>query len=505
MAGSQALDIPEALHYVSQITSVNPDCRGRRIGVLIVAYNAVTTLGKVLKRIPDEVVANVEEIVVFDDASGDDTTELAIGYKIRNNFEKLTIIKNEVNLGYGGNQKRGYRYFIDKGFDIVVLLHGDGQYAPEMLAAMYEPIVDGRADAVFGSRMMDAFGGPLKGGMPLYKLAGNRILTTFENAMLGMRLTEFHSGYRAYNLHALKAIDMGQMTNDFHFDTEIIIKLQHQKFQIVETPIPTYYGDELCYVDGMKYARNVFKSVIRYKQTVNAQKVYPEFSEYKVHYPKKEGLYSSHYWIPRIVGTNKRVLDVGCGEGFLAERLRAQNNVVVGVDALEEVRNRHAFQAYYPADLDNGLADVKDQLGDQRFDIILFADILEHLKAPERLLEDCRAFLKPNGRIIVSLPNVVNIYIRLQMLLGKFNYTARGILDETHLRFYTLPTARKLLERHGYQVLSRRSTVIPVELALGMSGRNPAIIALARLLDILTRARPSLLGYQHIFIARGAP
>src|ERR1043166_4566060 len=137
-------------------------CRGKRIGILIVTYNAITTLARVLKRITPHVWANVEEIAVFDDASADDTYEMALGIKALRNLPKLTVLKHEKNLGYGGNQKAGYQYFLEKGFDIVVLLHGDGQYAPEILSHLYSPIVRGEADAVFGSRMMNAFGGPLK-------------------------------------------------------------------------------------------------------------------------------------------------------------------------------------------------------------------------------------------------------------------------------------------------------------------------------------------------------
>src|SRR3984893_14877842 len=115
--------------------------------------------------------------------------------------------------------------------------------------------------------------------MPAYKYVGNRILSAFENRALGMSLTEFHSGYRAYNLHALRNIDFTHMTDDFHFDTEIIIKLQHQHFTIKEVPIPTYYGSEICYVNGMKYARDVANAVSRYKQTRRSVKCYPEFQE----------------------------------------------------------------------------------------------------------------------------------------------------------------------------------------------------------------------------------
>src|SRR5215472_7076402 len=249
--------------------------RGQRIGVFIVTYNAVTTLAKVLKRIPPVVWKNVAEVVVFDDASQDATYELAVGLKTLTGDEKLQVLQHPRNLGYGGNQKAGYRYFMEKGFDIAVLLHGDGQYAPEVLASLYHPLVAGEADAVFGSRMMKDYGGPRKGGMPLYKYLGNRILTIFENRALGMHLTEFHSGYRAYSMHALKQIDFDRMTDDFHFDTEIIIKLHHQGFRIHEVPIPTYYGDEICYVNGMKYAWDVAKAVRRYNQTRQSVKQYP--------------------------------------------------------------------------------------------------------------------------------------------------------------------------------------------------------------------------------------
>jgi glycosyltransferase involved in cell wall biosynthesis len=254
--------------------------RGMRIGILIVAYNAVGTLLDVLRRIPRVVWDQIEEVAVFDDASHDSTYELAVGYKTLADAYKLHIVKNDRNLGYGGNQKAGYEHFMGKGFDAVVLLHGDGQYAPEVLHRLYHPIVAGEADAVFGSRMMPEFGGALRGGMPLYKYVGNRILSWFENRALGMDLTEFHSGYRAYSLDALRTIELSAMTDDFHFDTEIIIKLHHQGYRIREVPIPTYYGDEICYVNGLKYALDVVQAVRRYKATTRSVRRFPEFAEY---------------------------------------------------------------------------------------------------------------------------------------------------------------------------------------------------------------------------------
>jgi len=481
------------------------DARGKRIGVLIVAYNAATTLAKVFRRIPEVVWKNVEEVVVFDDASQDETFELALGYRQVNPNAKLQIFKNEKNQGYGGNQILGYKYFMDRGFDIVVLLHGDGQYAPEILAHMYHPLVAGEADAVFGSRMMKTFGGPLKGGMPLYKYVGNKILTYFENWSLNLKLTEFHSGYRAYDLHALRCIDFSKMTHDFHFDTEIIIKLQHQRFRIHEIPIPTYYGDEICYVNGMKYAEDVVKAVYRYRSCVNGAHAYPEFAEYFHHYALKESPYSSHYYAEILTGRGQRVLDVGCGEGFFAERLRENGNDVTGVDILESPIHIGSMREYFPADLQLGLAPVASSLRGKEFDKVLLLDVLEHLNQPERLLRDALPLLRQaGGSVIVSLPNVANIVIRLRLLFGVFDYEDRGIMDRTHVKFYTRKTARELLESNGYRITKEVCSLIPLDRGLRVKPMGLVDRIGSAILKPLTALFPTLFGYQLIFEAKPA-
>ena len=227
--------------------------RKPRIGLFIIAYNAVNHLNKTIARIPKYVYEEVEEIFVIDDCSSDNSYYAALGYKAQHGIDKLTIHRNQQNQGYGGNQKVGYQYAIDRGLDVVALIHGDGQYAPEALPSLLEPLVLGEADMVFGSRMSKPIEA-LKGGMSFYKFAGNRILTAIQNKLSGLNLSEYHSGYRLYSTHALRKLPFESFTNTWHFDTQIILAMAERNLKILERPIPTYYGDEICHVNGIPYA-----------------------------------------------------------------------------------------------------------------------------------------------------------------------------------------------------------------------------------------------------------
>lgn len=229
-----------------------------RIGILVVAYNAETTLGSVIDRIPAPIMEKVEEIFVFDDASQDGTIAVGQEYERRLGAGKLVIHRNPVNLMYGGNQQRGYRYAIERGFDIVVLLHGDGQYAPEVMQELLTPLESGQADMVMGSRMLIK-GAAIRGNMPPYKFVGNKILTWTQNFLLGTNLSEFHSGYRAYSVATLQTIPLASLTTNWHFDTQIILQFLKRGYRVAEVPIPTYYGDEICRVNGIPYAINCLR------------------------------------------------------------------------------------------------------------------------------------------------------------------------------------------------------------------------------------------------------
>ncbi|NTW43954.1 MAG: glycosyltransferase family 2 protein, partial [Anaerolineaceae bacterium] len=191
-----------------------------KILIFIVAYNAEKTIKDVLKRIPSELLVDYEtEVLIIDDKSCDDTVLHCLSAINSGEVKfKTHVLVNPENQGYGGNQKIGYQFAIERDFDCVALLHGDGQYDPGCLHDLIPPVIKGEAEAVFGSRMITPFGA-LKGGMPVYKYAGNKILTLFQNIMLKTSLSEFHSGYRVYSVKVLKQIPFHLNTTDYHFDT----------------------------------------------------------------------------------------------------------------------------------------------------------------------------------------------------------------------------------------------------------------------------------------------
>jgi len=234
-----------------------------KIGILVVAYNAESTIESTLNRIPKEFIPLVYSILISDDKSNDLTSAKASDFANRSKLP-IEVMSQPINLGYGGNQKFGYSWAIKNDWEVVVLLHADGQYAPEYIAQIVNPLLENEADAVFGSRMLNKRDA-LKGGMPKYKWIGNQILTFIQNKLTNQNFSEWHSGYRAYRVDSLKKLNLGSLSNGFRFDTQIILELLATKQRISEIPIPTFYGDEVSHVNGLEYAREIIWDTFRYR------------------------------------------------------------------------------------------------------------------------------------------------------------------------------------------------------------------------------------------------
>jgi glycosyltransferase involved in cell wall biosynthesis len=475
----------------------------KRVLILIVAYNAERTIQEVLRRIPASLSAYDTEILIIDDSSRDATFQQA--QRMEGSGEipfPLTVLYNPVNQGYGGNQKIGFHYAIRNGFDIVALVHGDGQYAPESLPTLLQPLLDEEADAVFGSRMMTR-GAARKGGMPLYKFIGNRILTGIQNRLLHSSLTEFHSGYRVYSVRALERIPFDRNANVFHFDTEIIIQLLRAGLTIKELPIPTYYGDEICHVNGIVYGLDVIKATllsraqdfgILYDRKFDVSN--PAGANHL--YQAKLGFESPHTLALARVPAGTAVADIGCAGGYISRELGAKGCHVTGIDQFPGAGD--GLERFVQCDLDE--SDFPLDAG--AFDYVLLLDVVEHLRSPEKFLDSLRSSRvgERNVKVIVSTANIAFVLTRISLMLGQFNYGSRGILDLTHRRLFTFKSTRALLEQSGYRIEEVHGVPAPFPLALGDGFLARFILAVNRALIKISK---SLFSYQIFVVCSPLP
>lgn len=471
--------------------------------IFIVAYNAEQNITQVLERIPKTLALNYDvTILVIDDCSKDNSQQVARDYLAQSFWCPTVVLRNPVNLGYGGNQKVGYRYALDYGFDVVALLHGDGQYAPECLPDLLRPFVDDDATgAVFGSRMLDKRGA-LKGGMPFYKFAGNQILTHLQNSLLGSTLSEFHTGYRVYSVRVLREIPFELNTNDFHFDTEIIVQLFFLGAKVVELPIPTHYGDEVCHVNGIRYAWDVTKASIKARLIKLGIFYDPKYAlkpDRNANYVSKFEFSSTHSVAISKIPEHSVVLDLGCADGYLSEQLASEKHCevfAVDTESAKEVKGCR----YFSCDLNHALPDVDWS----RIDVVVLLDVIEHLANPEEFLGRLRISLSGNTKvkIIVSSGNVCFFVTRIMMLFGQFNYGRRGILDITHTRLFTVKTLRRLLRYASYEILEPNYVPAPYPLAIGLNALSRFMVATNQL---LAHVFPGLFAYQSLYVVKPNP
>jgi glycosyltransferase involved in cell wall biosynthesis len=467
-----------------------------RVAIFIVAYNAEKYIKDVLKRIPAWVAEKLAEIYVIDDHSTDDTFGVAEKIEWPAHYAPLRIYRTPYNQGYGGNQRLGFLYAIERGFDIVVLLHGDGQYAPEALPMILAGYESG-ADAVFGSRFLKPLDA-IKGGMPFYKWVGNRILTKIQNTVLGAKMSEMHSGYRSYRTSVLAKIPFAKNSLDFDFDADIIVQLHAAGFRVAEIPIPTYYGDEICHVNGMRYAWQCVKTSIIYRLMQYELFYDPKFDIRRGSqnlYTAKYSPTSLHYYIRNIPFLqNSRILDVGGGNGAeVGKSLAARGMDVTSIDQYADTSDTAVRQ--YVVDLDRPWASqFPTQFPIDKFDCVLALDVLEHLRSPELGVKEIFGCLGRNGKLYASTGNVAYLPLRIVLLFGWFNYGRRGILDMTHCRLFTIGSFKRMLKNAGFRVERVIGFGPPIADSVARGGRILNLVD--RLLSFAAKKWPSMFAYQ---------
>jgi glycosyltransferase involved in cell wall biosynthesis len=267
----------------------------RRIAVVLPAYNAARTLEKTCAEIPHDIV---DAVILVDDASRDETVirarELGIPH----------VLRHPENRGYGANQKTCYKKALELGADIVIMLHPDYQYTPRLITAMSSLIAYGVYDVVLGSRILGV--GALVGGMPLYKYAANRFLTLVQNLLVSYKLTEYHTGYRAFSRQVLETLPLEENSDDFVFDNQMLVQIIHAGYSIAEVSCPTRYSPESSSIS--------FRRSLRYGVGVLATSL-----RYRLH---RSGLYSSRFLAP-----SGRKLEVGAREAAPPGPARAREEL----------------------------------------------------------------------------------------------------------------------------------------------------------------------------------
>ncbi len=233
---------------------------GPRRGIVIPAFNAATTLPGVLRRIPRETLANLAGIWIVDDGSRDGTA--AVIEALAREHRTVSGVWLPRNRGYGGAMKAGLAAAREAGVEQLACLHADGQYAPERLPSLLAALGDEELDLVQGSRIASGTG--ISGGMPLYKYVAGRLLTSLENRVFGLRMTDYHSGYLVYGRRALERVPFAALSDSFDFDLEVIACCRALGLCIGELPIPTHYGDEVSYLNPATYGLRVLRVMGNY-------------------------------------------------------------------------------------------------------------------------------------------------------------------------------------------------------------------------------------------------
>ena len=465
-----------------------------KVAIFVVAFNAESHIESTLKRIPKWVIDELEEIFIIDDKSTDKTIEVV--NSIKWSFEKtpLNIFCTPNNQGYGGNQKIGYTYAVSKNFDIVVLVHGDGQYAPESIPEILAQYLEGY-DAVYGSRFMPKFSA-LKGGMPFYKWIGNIILTSAQNKLLGSKMSEMHSGFRSYRISSLAQVPFQFNMKNFTFDADIIVQFHIAKFKIKEVSIPTYYGDEICYVNGFSYAWGCVKTFIKYRLMQYEIFYDPKFDIRinRSHPYSSKAVYSSlHTYISNsYFDKKKRILNISYGENIFATQSLGKQYDITYIGQYRSYNSNTVLQV----DLNKPWKKQKEL---DNFDSVFALDVIEHINNPEVCIKEIFDAMNTGGKLYASTGNIGFFTIRIMLLFGFFNYSRRGILDLTHTRLMTVNSFKRLLDYGGFEVEKVVGFGPPLD---NFKNYNILLKFFNKILSYFAHKYPSLFAFHFLLICK---
>jgi len=482
-----------------------------RFGLFLVDCSDTDAIRKTLSRIPEELSDWFEEVVIMLDRPTGGALASAIELRGVKRLD-LRFHRPPRDSGFGAVRKAAFEYALRKGFDHVVVMRGDATHLPEKLPGLVQLALADPARFVLATSL-----GP--GRSSSSRRLSHRVGTFIQNRILGMRLRDYRTSFRLYPSEALARIPFQLDADDALFDTEIIIQLRALGIPIHEALLIDGDGQSNDDINlGAQHAagpvsKSVSKKVLgkppfdlracaaaigyRFHQ-IHLTRNGRYLVDHDIHYTLKRSSTGSHTQIVSAIREGSTVLDLGCSNGLLARPLLEKNVRVTGVDAGPGERLSKELAGYYQRDLDLPLELPYERV----FDYVVCADVIEHLRNRAQLLRGARRYLKPDGKLIISTPNIALWFYRLSLLVGRFEYGPRGVLDETHVHLYTGATFRREIEMAGFTVLRQRVTSLPFEVVFESTGRSRLVRSLEFAYHQMAHFWPSMFAYQYILEAQ---
>lgn len=390
------------------------------------------------------------------------------------NWENLRVRRNPRRYGHGGRRKVAFEYALGQGFDHAIVVEADGRHPLEHLARILDLALEG-AEVVLGAR----------------ERPGSAVGSALLRGALGMPIADWGSSLRLYSSKVLRRIPFQLASDGRRFDTEILIQCRALGVAVREVRL-------VAFEDGGFSAFESFGAALDYRlHQLHVQRNGVFLVDHEVPYTFKHSPTGSHMQILGAIPPGSRVLDLGCSQGLLARPLREKGVRTTGVDIGPPEEISRDLEGYHRHDLEEPLELPEGRV----FDFVVISDVIEHVLNRQQLLRSARRHLKPEGRLLISTPNVAIWFYRLSLLVGRFEYGPRGVLDETHVHLFTRSTFRREVERGGFRIRRQRVTSLPFEVIFESTGQSRLVAALSSGYHLLARAWSKMFAYQFLLEA----
>ena len=453
------------------------------LGILLVAQESPSeALAEALHHLAPEVVATLHEVVVFAAEDQVGRVRSVVEASPLGGSPNLVIRADPRRYGYGGRRKIAFEYALEHGLDLFALAEPEDREPLDAIASLLDAARETGAQVVIAARR------PAPGPLAAWTL----------NRVLGLHLSDWRAGLRVYARDLLRRIPFQLNADDRRFDTEILIQCRAIGARVIERPVRRSGRH------GTREGGSAWKSLaaaVDYRlHQLHITRRGQFLVDPEVGYSFKRSPHGSHVQILEAVRPGSRVLDLGCSQGLLAEHLVRRGARVTGVDQEDPSRVSTLLETYHQRDLEEALVLPEGRV----FDEVIVSDVIEHVKNRTQLLRSVRRHLKPDGRLVISTPNVALWFYRLSLLAGRFEYGPRGVLDETHVHLFTRATFRREIERSGFRILKDRVTALPFEVVFESTGQSRMLRALSSAYHALARLWPEMFAYQFILEAEVA-